>query len=49
MPPIRSLAFKYCAYIVTLIPPLSVIMPIYSENYYEEENYLTVETMYLNT
>ena len=25
------------------------LTPVYSKNYYEEENYLTVETVYLNT
>ena len=25
------------------------LTPVYSENHYEEENYLTVETIYLNT
>ena len=30
MPPVRSLAFKYCAYIVAVILLLSKIMPIYS-------------------
>ena len=30
MPPIRSSASKYCAYIVALILSLGVIMPIYS-------------------
>ena len=24
------------------------LTPVYSKNYYEEENYLTVETVYLN-
>ena len=25
------------------------LTPVYSKNHYEEENYLTVETVYLNT
>ena len=25
------------------------LTPVYSKNYYEEENYLIVETVYLNT
>jgi hypothetical protein len=30
MPFVRSLAFKYCAYVVALILSLGEIMPIYS-------------------
>ena len=40
MPFIRSLAFKYCAYIVILILLLGVIMPIYS--YYTEKKLVCV-------
>ena len=40
MPPIKSLVFEYCAYIVALILLLSVIMPIYS--YYTKKKLVCV-------